>query len=107
MFPGAPMRGRCVLRPRGARRNVRLLAHIEAEFRNAGLRALTLRHGHANKRCFTAHGCTSLSGLAVDLPPAGLFTEHDPAWKYASKPLTAAATFTRQRGFTTLTCLLD
>ncbi|WP_318218818.1 GNAT family N-acetyltransferase [Streptomyces sp. SCL15-6] len=85
----------------------RLLTHIETTFRNAGYRALTLRHEQASKRFFTTHGYTSLPRLAVDLAPAGLFTDHDPAWKYAIKPLTPTAAFTRQRGYTTLTGLLD
>ncbi|MET7276197.1 GNAT family N-acetyltransferase [Streptomyces flaveolus] len=85
----------------------RLLTHIENDFRNAGHRALTLRHEQASKRFFTTHGYTSLPRLAVDLAPAGLFTDHDPAWKYAIKPLTPTAHFTRQRGYTTLTGFLD
>src|SRR5690606_37938591 len=85
----------------------RILARVETDFRNAGYRALTLRHEHDKKRFFTAHGYTSLPRLAVDLPPAGLFTDHDPAWKYAVKPLDDTATFTTQRGYTTLTGLLN
>ncbi|MEV7691380.1 hypothetical protein [Streptomyces bungoensis] len=42
----------------------------------------------------------------MDLPPLDLLTEHDPAWKYAVKPLDPTVTFTSQRGFTTVTGLL-
>ncbi|MEU1466092.1 GNAT family N-acetyltransferase [Streptomyces sp. NPDC005727] len=83
-----------------------LMARVETDFRNAGYRALTLRHEHDKKRFFTAHGYTTLPRLAVDLPPFGLFTHYDPAWKYAVKPLAPTATFTSQRGLTTLTGLL-
>ncbi|MFD8900538.1 GNAT family N-acetyltransferase [Streptomyces ardesiacus] len=85
----------------------RILARVETDFRRAGYRALTLRHEHDKKRFFTAHGYTSLPRLAVDLPPIGLFTQHDPGWKYAVKPLDHTVTFTSQRGLTTVTGLLD
>ncbi|MGW6144400.1 GNAT family N-acetyltransferase [Streptomyces sp. NPDC055140] len=85
----------------------RLLAHVETDFRHAGFRALTLRHEHAKKHFFTTHGYTSLPRLTVDLPPTGLFVQHDPGWKHAVKPLNHTVTFTSQRGLTTVTGLLD
>ncbi|CAL9677086.1 hypothetical protein SUDANB105_08014 [Streptomyces sp. enrichment culture] len=85
----------------------RILARVETDFRHAGYRALTLRHEHHNKRFFTAHGYTTLPRLAVDLAPAGLFTHHAPGWKYAIKPLDPTVTLTVQRGYTTLTGLLN
>ncbi|MFF8431001.1 GNAT family N-acetyltransferase [Streptomyces sp. NPDC016566] len=85
----------------------RILTHIEADFRRAGYRALTLRHEHDKKHFFTARGYTSLPRLAVDLPPTGLFTHHDPGWKHAVKPLDDTVTLTSQRGLTTITGLLD
>ncbi|OEJ62575.1 hypothetical protein BGM19_35880 [Streptomyces agglomeratus] len=56
----------------------RILTRVETDFRNAGYRALTLRHEHVKKRFFTAHGFTILPSLAVDLPHLGLFTRHEP-----------------------------
>ncbi|WP_425276404.1 hypothetical protein [Streptomyces carpinensis] len=83
------------------------MARVETDFRRAGFRALTLRHEHYKRHFFTAHGYTSLPRLAVDLPPTGLFTQHDPGWKHAIKPLDPTITFTSQRGLTTVTGLLD
>ncbi|MFF2205880.1 hypothetical protein [Streptomyces sp. NPDC058145] len=82
------------------------MARVDTDFRNAGYRALTLRHEHDKKRFFTAHGYTSLPRLAVDLSPFGLFTDYDPAWRYAVKPLDPAVTFASRRGLTTVTGLL-
>ncbi|MFF9158350.1 GNAT family N-acetyltransferase [Streptomyces sp. NPDC014846] len=85
----------------------RILDRVEDDFRQAGYRALTLRHEHDKKRFFTARGYTSLPRLAVDLPPTGLFTRAEPGWKFAVKPLDPTVTLTTQRGLTTLTGLLD
>ncbi|MFF7115458.1 GNAT family N-acetyltransferase [Streptomyces albogriseolus] len=86
----------------------RLLHHVAEEFRQAGYRALTLRHEQPAKRFFASCGYTSLSRLAVDLPaPARLITSNDPGRKYAVLLLDDTVSFTTQRGFTTLTGLLD
>ncbi|MFD6335078.1 GNAT family N-acetyltransferase [Streptomyces niveus] len=83
-----------------------LLARAETDFRQAGYRALTLRHAHDKKHFFTAHGYTSLPRLTLDLPPE-LFTSHEPGWRYAVKPLDHTVTLTSRRGHTALTGLLD
>ncbi|MEU9761897.1 GNAT family N-acetyltransferase [Streptomyces sp. NPDC047987] len=84
-----------------------ILTRVETDFRRTGYRALTLRHEHSKKHFFTAHGYTSLPRLAVDLPPTGLFIQHDPGWKHAVKLLDHTVTFTSQRGLTTVTGLLN
>ncbi|MEU1916570.1 hypothetical protein [Streptomyces massasporeus] len=43
----------------------------------------------------------------MDLPPTGLFSQQDPGWKYAVKPLDDTVTFTTLRGLTTVSGLLD
>ncbi|MGW4440766.1 hypothetical protein ACWELO_34425 [Streptomyces sp. NPDC004596] len=53
------------------------LARVETDFRNAGYRALTLRHEPDGKRFFTSPGYTSLPRLAMHLPSFGLFTHYD------------------------------
>ncbi|MER6433689.1 GNAT family N-acetyltransferase [Streptomyces sp900105245] len=85
----------------------RILDLVEDDFRQAGYRALTLRHEHGKKHFFTARGYSSLPRLAVDLPPTGLFTRAEPGWKFAVKPLDDTVTLTSQRGVTTITGLLD
>ncbi|MFC9266165.1 GNAT family N-acetyltransferase [Streptomyces zhihengii] len=84
-----------------------ILARVENDFAAAGYRALALRHEHRMRHFFTAHGFTSLPRLAVDLGPAGLFTEYDREWKYAVKPLDPAITFTTHRGLHVLSGLLN
>ncbi|MET9111254.1 GNAT family N-acetyltransferase [Streptomyces zhihengii] len=84
-----------------------ILTRVESDFAAAGYRVLALRHEHRTRHFFTAHGFTSLPRLAVDLGPAGLFTEYDREWKYAVKPLDPAVTFTTQRGLTVVSGLLD
>ncbi|MFE9250886.1 GNAT family N-acetyltransferase [Streptomyces sp. NPDC007088] len=84
-----------------------LLTRVEDDYRRAGFRALTLRHEHGNKHFFTASGYTSLSRLAMDVPPFGLVSLRAPGWKYAVKLLDPAVTFTNLRGFMTVSGLLD
>ncbi|MCX4681385.1 GNAT family N-acetyltransferase [Streptomyces sp. NBC_01433] len=83
-----------------------LLSRVEDDFRNAGYAALTLRHEQDKKHFFTRHGFTSFPRLAMDLPPVGLVTEADRAWKFAVKPLTNDVSFTTMRGLTAVTGLL-
>ncbi|WP_405416415.1 GNAT family N-acetyltransferase [Streptomyces rubiginosohelvolus] len=84
-----------------------LLARVESDFRRAGYRALTLLHEHDKRRFFTTHGFTTFPRLVLDLPAIGLFSQHDPGWKHAVKPLDPTVTFTSQRGLTAVSGLLD
>ncbi|MFF8618957.1 GNAT family N-acetyltransferase [Streptomyces sp. NPDC015350] len=83
-----------------------ILSRVEDDFRNAGYAALTLRHEQDKKYFFTRNGYTSFPRLAMNLPPVGLVTETDRAWKFAVKPLTNDVAFTTVRGLTAVTGLL-
>ncbi|KNE81383.1 GNAT family N-acetyltransferase [Streptomyces xinghaiensis] len=83
-----------------------LLRRVEADFRNAGFVALTLRHEHAKRHFFTRRGYTSVASLAMILPPVGLVTQTNPGWRHAVKPLTDDVSFTTVQGLPAATGFL-
>ncbi|MFF2620111.1 GNAT family N-acetyltransferase [Kitasatospora sp. NPDC058046] len=93
------------LRGRGIARA--LVSHAEQDHRQAGFRAMSLRHERDLTRFYTGLGYASASRLTLDVPALGRVHCVSRGWRHAIKPLTPPASVHDVHGDPVLTGMVD
>ncbi|MFE7530558.1 GNAT family N-acetyltransferase [Kitasatospora sp. NPDC057542] len=84
-----------------------LVSRAEQDYRQAGFRAMSLRHDRDLTRFYTGLGYASASRLTLDVPALGRVHCIDRGWRHAVKPLMPPASVRDIHGVPVLTGMVD